>query len=340
MLTRIVLLAAAIAVLLLLLAACEGAPQTPTPSPPAPTPTPTELPPEYVMYEDTSHYGAATASVNERIQASDVVVRATLVTATDELLTFNAIEYLKGSGPSRFTVPASAGRNATWDDREAVLFLTAGVGGGTTGRRAAQGKAAPTFQFADTTVSSVITDRGYTGEYDGYRGGLPEGNEVDSRNPVWVPSTGSGKSGEGGARGASADSGGFITHGKPSETFTLADLKAKIAWMDSEGRSESYKDCVKSSLYDERAERDFAAYYPGFFDFPINVTEIESGAAAGTFVYGYPDHAVIDNEVGSKSWLEGSGKDLFRIPIVDDDGIVRNGFGVLIETARPIPGGT
>ena len=312
---------------------------TPTPTVmPAPTPESlADLPPDHGMMIDTSEYGAATAGVGERIYASDVVVVARLVSSTDGVLTFRAIEYLKGTGASQFTVPASAGGDATWDNQDAVLFLTTGSGGvsgsGGASERGASGNAAVTFQFTDTTVSTVAETREYKGH-------LPEGNTADSRNPVWVPSTGSGKSGEGGARGASVDSGGFITHGKPSETFTLADLKAKIAWMDSEGRSESYKDCVKSSLYDERAERDFAAYYPGFFDFPINVTEIESGAAAGTFVYGYPDHAVIDNEVGSKSWLEGSGKDLFRIPIVDDDGIVRNGFGVLIETARPIPGGT
>ena len=56
MLTRIVLLTAAIAVPLLLLAACEGAPQTPTPSPPSPTPvpptpqTPTPTPSSYTGY--------------------------------------------------------------------------------------------------------------------------------------------------------------------------------------------------------------------------------------------------------------------------------------------------
>ena len=243
---------------LFLLAACSS---------PAPTPTPTELPPEYIMYEVTYYYGSATASVNERIQASDVVVRATLVTATDEVLTFNAIEYLKGSGPSRFTVPASAGRNATWDDREAVLFLTAGVGGGTTQGRAAQGKAAPTFQFADTTVSSVITDRGYTGEYDGYRGGLPEGNEVDSRNPVWVPSTSEGTSGR---ASVGTGSGELISHGNPVETLTLADLKAKIAWIEGGDGSESYRQCIIDALDNERDYRDEIAFSPGSYDFPID----------------------------------------------------------------------
>ena len=51
MLTRIVLIAAAIAMLLLLLAACEGAPQTPTPAPtPSPTTPPTPTPSPYEGY--------------------------------------------------------------------------------------------------------------------------------------------------------------------------------------------------------------------------------------------------------------------------------------------------
>jgi hypothetical protein len=50
-LTRIVLIAAAIAMLLLLLAACEGAPQTPTPAPtPSPTTPPTPTPSPYEGY--------------------------------------------------------------------------------------------------------------------------------------------------------------------------------------------------------------------------------------------------------------------------------------------------
>ena len=73
---------------------------------------------------DQSYFGAAVASLAERIYASDVVVRATLFSAADGQITFNALEYLKGTGPSRFTIGANtAGRNAAWDNQEAVLFL-------------------------------------------------------------------------------------------------------------------------------------------------------------------------------------------------------------------------
>ena len=319
---------------LLLLAACSSPAPTPTPSP---EPEPTLV---HAMFEDTSYYGTATASVNERIYASDVVVRATLVTATKDVLTFNAIEYLKGSGPSRFTLPASAGRNTTWDNREALLFLTTSAGDGASGGASAR-PSAPTFQFTDTRVSPVIERREYKPDYDGYQGDLPDGNTMDSRNPVWVPSESSG-----GAGGRSADAtgsastGDFISHGNPSETLTLAELKAKIAWLEGGDGSASYRQCIIDALDHERVIRDSMAAYPGSYDFPVKVIEMVSGLPAGQLIDARAEDSVGYTDTYDKFWFEGPGKDFFTTRIVDDDDRPDTGWSFQIETARPIPGGT
>ena len=68
--------------------------------------------------------GAATASLEERIWLSDVIVRANLTSAQNGVLNFSAVEYLKGTGPITFQVNAeTANRPTTWDSQEAVLFL-------------------------------------------------------------------------------------------------------------------------------------------------------------------------------------------------------------------------
>ena len=65
------------------------------------------------------------ASIEERILLSDVVVRANLVSAANDVLIFDAVEYLRGTGPQQFTVSAkTAGRNTQWDSHEAILFLS------------------------------------------------------------------------------------------------------------------------------------------------------------------------------------------------------------------------
>ena len=67
---------------------------------------------------------ASTASLEERIFLPDIIVRAALVSAPRARLRFRAVEYLKGTEPSPFTVSADTpGRNAQWGDNEAVLFL-------------------------------------------------------------------------------------------------------------------------------------------------------------------------------------------------------------------------
>ena len=161
--------------------------------------------------------GAATATVGQRIYASDVVVRVSLLSTSEGSLRFRAVEYLKGSGPSEFMVNAStANRNTVWDGREAVLFLSRPSSEGASGASGSNDSA--DFQFVDTT--------------QGYSGDLPQGYTVDSRNPVWLPA----ETMTEGASGASSDGSTFITaSASPNDgsqpVISLADLRSKIAWI-------------------------------------------------------------------------------------------------------------
>ena len=70
-------------------------------------------------------YGAASPSLEKRIHESDAIVRASLSSTDSGELRFGVAEYLKGTGQSEIVVMAeTATRNTTWDDREAILFLT------------------------------------------------------------------------------------------------------------------------------------------------------------------------------------------------------------------------
>ena len=89
--------------------------------------------------------------MEERIYVADVIVRATLVSAEDGLLRFNAVEYLKGTGAKKLAVRVStSGRNTQWDDQEAVLFLTLSTD---QSQPRSSGSSTAAFEFADTTAS-------------------------------------------------------------------------------------------------------------------------------------------------------------------------------------------
>ena len=239
---------------------CDTTPVSDAPTPKLSVPVPTEMPSDdlagveplpsatptsvpfvegklYVTYVDRSHLGKATASVEERIFLSDVVVKARLASAGDGTLRFNAIQYLKGTGPTRFSVKASTeGRNSQWDNQDAILFLK---------RLAGQTEY---FKFTDTTSWDYWEEPG-SPEYQSnpsiastYTGDLPEGYTIGTRNPVWLPVATSSSASGGESGGASSqnygrsaspiDSDNIITEygdGAP-QTITLAKLQQTIQW--------------------------------------------------------------------------------------------------------------
>ena len=194
---------------LLALAACADA--EPTPAPESVTST---------VYDD--FMGAATASIEERIWLSGVVVRATLQSATNGVLKFTAVEYLKGTGPNTFSVAASTeGRPTQWDSQEAVLFLKRTPAGST--------RSSSSFEFIDTTEWKFGEENWV--EPSEYTGSLPEGYTVSSRNPVWLPT----------ASSSPARSNLLAGDGT---SVSLTDLREKITWIDGGAGVDDYEKCI------------------------------------------------------------------------------------------------
>ena len=147
------------------------------------TPTPPSAGPASVQilghgeYEPPSYEGAATLALEWRILAADVIVRAKLLSRSNQALRFTALDYLKGTGPDEFSVRLHTNRNTQWDDQEAVLFLTRQDGvivGAPTDAKTSE------FAFLDVPYSGLL----YMWEY---RGSLPLGITPGARNPVWLP---------------------------------------------------------------------------------------------------------------------------------------------------------
>ena len=280
-----------------------------------------ELPPEF--------YGAGTASLEERIYDSDVVVRACLLSARNGVLLFRAIEYLKGSWTDVFTVRASTrGRSTEWDDREAVLFLTWGGG--------------PTTQTSEGPVSAFL----FTQTAWDYTGQLPEGYMIGTRNPVWLPAASESDTTTSSTDGTSGADPEFIIDllsplGAPYPTVTLADLRAKIAWVRGGADIARYDKCIQSALGHLAYYRDWETYHGREWE-PYeskiqSARGVVSGAEQGTVIV---DHGPSPGERGHYAfWFSGDDAGLFSSLFFDDE-VASNGYRRAIATARPLPSGT
>ena len=329
--------------LTLMIAACTNA--KPDPTPPAtvtpvagpehvgvaePTSEPQALPPTppaplYSITIDYDHVGAGTASIEERAYAADIVVIARLLSAGNDELRFQAIEYLKGTGGNTFTVSAETdGRDTQWDNQDAVLFLkTPGSSTGSSAARTASGHKT----FADTTDAAFLSTS--PGARAGYKGSLPEGHTIDSRNPVWIPlGTGSG------ARSAT-DSGATGTR----TTIDRETLREKVRWTTGGGSAVSadYDMCIRRGLSILRDDRDIEAYYGSPWETRQVDNSIASGAGKGLPIY-EPDLHEFFNGYGTQL-ISGPDAELFLYERYDDDEIATNGYRETIVTARPLPRG-
>ena len=275
---------------------------------------PTVTPEAHHGYSQNRDYvGAATASFQERIWLSDVVVRANLQSAATGLLTFRAVEYLKGTGPSTFTVSAETdGRPTTWDGQEAVLFLNAAAS------TRSESKATSTYAFTDTTTWNYTT----VWPDESYAGTLAEGYTVNSRNPVWAP----------------LSSGSAPTTSAAVKGWTLLIFaRRSLLWLGGSGPG--YDNCIRAALLDIRFYRDWEVYYGGPVRLEYDAT-IPSGAAAAVVhqSWGTIRHSAY---TGYRSrWIEGQNRDLFSAGTVDDDTDPTNGFREALRVTRPLPGGS
>ena len=278
---------------------------------------------ETIPFEFT---GAATPSVDSRIYDADAVVRATFVSASDGILNFRANEYLKGSGPTVFTVAADTdGRNNQWDTHEAILFLA------TSGEQVSSGaqrQSGGQFIFIQSW------------EGNSYSGNLPEGFALGARTPLWLPSESTPQN-SGGRSTANANPSFIIDLASPlgdaNPTVSLNELRAAIAWQQGGTGVKGYDSCVRASLGNQRFHRDFEAYYAESWPPPSYESSIEAGQGQGAIVDSF-------ERTGTKryhhAWLSGDDAALFRYRIVDDDALPQNGFWTNIETERPLPAGT
>ena len=278
------------------------------------------------------YLGAATPSVEERIYLAEVIVRATFISETKGLLNFRALEYLKGTGPTSFSLPAPGDRDTQWDEREAILFLSGSASA--SGARSTDA----TFDFVDTTTFGYGDDEG--GRFQGYdntnsyRGGLRAGVTVDSANPVWLASENT----PGPDR--SAGGGDYITGsaGGEESTISLTDLKAKIAWVTGGDGIEGYESCVQQALYHLRDGRDWEAYHNEPEYTPVREVEIPSGSPKDTDLAGWRIEPIVGRQYRWSN-IEGEDAQYFAGRVEDDDDDPSNGFTEDISLLRPLPAG-
>ena len=302
--------------LAVVLASCTAI-ETPMATP-APTPVPTPTPAMSHGIEPPPDSGAASPPVEERIYDSDAIVRATLLSTSSSSMRFTVLEYLKGTGPSVITVVADpAGRKSGHDGREAVLFLSRGgsvVSGSTVSNE---------FVFTDAYVSA--------------RGRSEPGYNIDTLDPAWLPAeeVAAGSSGSTSGKVFIMDS-GTATRGA-QETVSLADLKAKIAWVEGGEGIEGYDRCLRRVIDHLGFYKDYETFYGT--PRPVGKARdvfLASGLGAGTVV---KDYAKEIYQGYDRFWLTGQDSGIFSALIVDDNTSATDGFNRRIAIVRPLLGG-
>ena len=307
---------------------------------PTPTvsPEPTPMTFTYSSSFSRDHWGASTASMEGRVYQADVVVRARLVSAGNDVLRFRAISYLKGTGPTVFTVSAETeGRDTQWDNQDAILFLLEYSG-------------TEDFEFVDTTewryYKSGIAATTYTGN-------LPDGFTLGTNNPVWVPvisllSTSTTRSVRSGESRIQLEPQGtnlpplYATESALQDAINWIagppnDLVTKSLGADSP-TSEEYNLCVTSGLRFIRDTRDLIAHGVSEDDAKVyrRPVELESGLAAGAVVI--PFNHYFREPAYFKSSIRGANR--YIVSHTDDDNTdPSDGFDYSIITTRPIPAG-
>ena len=335
-----------------------------------PTPEPTTT----IMYEASSFRFNRPPTLDWQIGDSVIIVVASLlsiIAGTEviaetptyyrpkHVLRFRADEYLKGSGPSEFTVevldrsddspkygsePTALNKatesveqhNTEWDDHPGVLFLEGpltSVAGGDdeVARRSGTPSESQVFNL---TFNTVLNQSPF--EYT-----------VDTLSRAWLPAEDSGSyrapdgTRNSGDVGTNATDREFIMDGSvdPPSVISIADLRARIseveAMFNAGDGSEAYTNCVKGKLQRPWWYVNWEEPYP-----PLR-GRLASGAPAdsefGTdSVGGGPN----DSEYGDKEiYLTGEQEDLFYAQLIDDDNNPANGYAYSLRTARPLPAG-
>ena len=299
------------------------------------------------IYVITDHWGGTVASLEERVYKAEVIVRARLLSAANDVLRFRSVRYVKGTGPSEFDVRAETdGRDTQWDNQDAILFLVPLIG------------ETEDFEFVDSTTWDYVTTKHYVTEYSG---DLPEGYTLGTRNPVWLPvEESAGEATRSAASDGGKSDGDIISEyahlGGNPVTVSQTDLQSTVQWANgssgavpaAEGKqstgsktpsytAEEYRQCVKSALFDIRLWRDLEHDAGKAFEAPTEKVQTESGLASGTVIESYSIGSIHDKYSGSEVF--GADADLFLALEVDDDDDGRWYYHE-IHTIRPLPEGT
>ncbi len=321
---------------------------TATPEFHASSDTPTATP---VIYEYPNVTWFVPASLEEQIyyalrSDSLIIVRASLqsVTAGAEpdkgasapyravhKLRFTVHEYLEGSGPNEIlvvvrgdrthTTEAAAlaeaesnksTRNASWDNRQAVLFV---------------GLATPSASESDASSPRKASFATL---------GNPEESAwdytVDTLSRAWLPALTAG-----GATGRASNP-DFVTDGavSPPPTISLSNLKAKIAGLTAELKAgegiAGFHECISGRILRERIDRaDPLGPLP-------ESKSLASGLKAGAEIFSMENNH--GDPTYSRLWLKGPDAELFEAVTIDDDKVPSNGYNLGFSTARPLPAGS
>ena len=314
--------------------------------------------PQPVSLAKVPYYGEA--SIEERIIRSDAIVIARLNRTTNEVVTgsggtydgnyFPAIkfhltvrEYLKSSGGNNITalwirrdpydtrqeaadvVPHFvAGRDTTWDGREAILFLTKEADLATRGDNffGTEVRAASDYITMDFSLHS-------------------------KSRKLWLPSAGTGGTG---------DSQEFLLAvpeaGVTTPVITIGKLKSRIATVDAEldagDGSDAFRHCLNVKYRHVRIEefRATQSNYTGPSFRPEWDGSFPSGQPTGAqlYEYGYGYLVMVDGtEEKTGFFLDGDDAALFSI----NEGAHGPGrhdnerqFSYFVVSTRPIPTGT
>ena len=298
-------------------------------------------------------------SLDQMISRSDVIVRATLRSATAateavggehrpvQKLRFTVHEYVKGSGPNeilvvvrpRDTYPNKgtargeadrllSERNTTWDDRQALLLLIR-----------------PTRDWYSDWYR--MPDRGWFDKVKDVVGGsgtfvFPRSGDnvqsvweysIDTLSRVWLPSN----SAEVPSDTAAME---FITDGAktPHPVISLADFRSQKSDLEAMLKAgegiEGYAECIGGKL----AREGYNQAHPDR-TLPTDEKTLDSGLASGAEVFREREERSSVATDYHNYWLSGADMDLFRAIQIDDDSDPKNGYEDALETARPLPAG-
>ena len=244
-------------------------------------------------------------------------------------------------------------RNAEWDDRSAIVFLSE-----STLEEDSGDSASGSSDSGQTYVFPNI----YYGDDFSFEipGEFRERYYLHGISKLWLPAADESSPTSSGASGQSSDDLLFLADSKPIQggatgsagsglpTVSLGEIRSTITKVDQLLKAgediSGYEECLKIKYAREKERKAYAAEF-GLSTEPVKHT-IPSGSSAGTRLeeenYGYAGMGY------GKHWTSGPDKDLFRFDLTDETGTVLDydetsralvAYYQNPSTVRPLPGG-